>query len=142
MRTASTIDVELGGLVEEAGRAPLDRGPDQRRLLEPGQEDDGRRAAGRSARDRSRVVERLEDAQPFRVAVELDVADQHVHVGRQAEGVVHRPGRADQGKVHRRLDRRGHGRQHGRVVVDDPDADPGRGPMRVRDGRSLQSGGA
>ncbi len=40
--------VELGGLVEEPGRAALDRGPDQRRLLEPGQEDDGRRAAGRT----------------------------------------------------------------------------------------------
>jgi hypothetical protein len=85
-------------------------------------------------------VERFEDPQPLGMPIELDVAHQHVDVGGQSQGVVRRPRYADEREITRRLDGGRDGGQHGRVIIDEADADPGCGIVRVGDGRSLATG--
>jgi len=80
------------------------------------------------------------DPQPLGVSIELDVADQHVDVGRQSEGVIRRPCCADEHEIPGRLDRGRHRGQHRRVIVDEADADPRCKVLWVRDEWSLGAG--
>jgi hypothetical protein len=85
-------------------------------------------------------VERLEDPQALGMPIELNIADQHVDVGSQSEGVIRRLCRADEREIASRLDGGRHGGEDRRVIIDDADADPGCGVVWIGDGRFLGIG--
>jgi hypothetical protein len=68
-------------------------------------------------------MHRVEDGQALRLSIELDVADEHVHVGGQGDGLLDRPCRPDQAQVDRVIDGGCDRGEDGRVVVDQTDTE-------------------
>ena len=115
VRIASTISVDLGALVEVAGRAAVDRRPDDRGVAEARQQQD--RGALRSP------ASDLEEPEPLGSTIELHVADEDVAASEQIHGVgegAAGPGEDEVVGGRNGIGDRGDDRG---VVVDDADAD-------------------
>ena len=109
---------DFDGLVEIAGGSTLDGRTNHRRVAVTGQQQHGGRG--------SLLACHLEHANALGLALELDVAQQDVHVRQQKKGVIQGVTRAGQDEVVGLVDRSTDGGQDGRVIVDDADADRAR----------------
>jgi hypothetical protein len=99
-------------------------------VSEPRKKQDGRRAPARGAV----VTDDVEKAQPLGVALELDVAEEHIDSVAQLDGIVKRSSGTRDSEV---VGRRNGGRdsaQNRRMIVDDADAHDSvhRASVRVR----------
>ena len=123
--------VELGRLVEEAGRPTFDRGPNERRLLETRQQDHGRWPEWPSSAGATDHGGPRGSAAPQRAhrAGRRTTSTSTSAASRMASSIVRAVPTSS--KITGRLDRGRHGGQHGRVIIDDTDADPSCGILWV-----------